>query len=279
LPFTGFCLTGLALANARVGNGRNAVDCLRESLDICRQVHHPYLLIAIGERIALVGDTPADDVRMAEFFGAIDTVKRTRAMGLSPNAVELAEFEEVVDTLEKRLGRAAFREAWQRGGILSFEETLTLAREVLDGLAEAMVIREGEGARPATNSEGSLTGTGRPAGRPSSPDRPLTSREQTLTDREREVLALAAEGLANRQIASRMGIADRTVKRHLTAVFRKLQVSSRVEQLRPRGGKASYRRGTQCLGATHPAVGFERPPEQLSPHHLISWELSYPRCR
>jgi predicted ATPase/transcriptional regulator with XRE-family HTH domain len=147
LPFTGFCLTGLALANARVGDGRKAVGCLRESLDICRQVHHPYLLIAIGERTALVGDPPADDVRMAEFFGAIDTVKRTRAMGLSPNPVELAEFEEVAGTLEKRLGSAAFREAWERGNILAFEETLTLTGGVLDGLAEAMVIREGEGRR------------------------------------------------------------------------------------------------------------------------------------
>jgi tetratricopeptide (TPR) repeat protein len=100
LPFTGLCLTGLALAHARAGDCREAVDCLRESLEICRQVHHPYLLTAIGERTALVGDPHADDVRMAEFVGAIDTVKRTRAMGLSPNPIELAQFEETVGRLE-----------------------------------------------------------------------------------------------------------------------------------------------------------------------------------
>ena len=138
LPFTGFCLTSLALARARVGDCPKAVSYLRESLDICRQVHHPYLLIAIGERIALVIDPPANDVRMAEFFGAIDTVKRTRAMGLSPNPVELAKFEEVVGSVEQRLGTAGFRDAWDRGSLLSFEETSTLAGEVLDGLAEAM---------------------------------------------------------------------------------------------------------------------------------------------
>jgi predicted ATPase/transcriptional regulator with XRE-family HTH domain len=138
LPFIGFCLTGMALAHARVGDSRRAVGCLRESLDICRQVHHPYLLVAIGERTALVGDPPADDVRMAQFFGAIDTIKRTRAMGLSPNPVELAEFENSTDQLEQRLGTAAFRDAWDRGSILSFEETLTLTGGVLDGLTEAM---------------------------------------------------------------------------------------------------------------------------------------------
>lgn len=227
LPFIGFCLTSLALANARAGDCRKAVDCLGESLDICRQVHHPYLLIAIGERTALVGDPTADDVRMAEFVGAIDTVKRTRAMGLSPNPIEVTEFEEVVGALEKRLGRVAFRETWERGSILSFEETLTLAGEVLDGLAEAMASRESEGA--SSTKRDSLPRTRRRAGGSSSPDRPLTGRDQALTEREREVLALAAEGLANRQIAGRMGIADRTVRQDLTAAFRKLRVSCREE--------------------------------------------------
>ncbi len=145
LPFTGLCLTGLALAHARAGDCRKAVDCLRESLEICRQVHHPYLLTAIGERTALVGDPHAGDVQMAEFVGAIDTVKRTRAMGLSPNPIELAQFEETVGRLEERLGRAMFREAWERGSILSFEETLALTGEVLDGLAEAMLSNDDAG--------------------------------------------------------------------------------------------------------------------------------------
>jgi non-specific serine/threonine protein kinase len=143
LPFTGFCLTGIALANARVGECAKAIESLRESLDICRQVHHPYLLVAIGERAALVGDQTADDVRVAEFFGAMDTVKRTRAMGLSPNPIELAEYEKIADKLEERLGTAAFRDAWERGSMLSFEETLTLAGELLDGLAASTASPEG----------------------------------------------------------------------------------------------------------------------------------------
>lgn len=49
-----------------------------------------------------------------------------------------------------------------------------------------------------------------------------------LSPREREVLTLVGEGLANRQIARRLGIAERTVKVHLTSVFRLIGVADRT---------------------------------------------------
>ncbi|MFL6156045.1 MAG: LuxR C-terminal-related transcriptional regulator, partial [Marmoricola sp.] len=49
-----------------------------------------------------------------------------------------------------------------------------------------------------------------------------------LSVREREVLDLVAEGLANKQIARRMGITERTVKVHLGSVFRRIGVSDRT---------------------------------------------------
>jgi two-component system nitrate/nitrite response regulator NarL len=50
-----------------------------------------------------------------------------------------------------------------------------------------------------------------------------------LTNREREILALLADGLANKQIAARLGISKNTVKTHLELLFDKLSVSSRAE--------------------------------------------------
>lgn len=50
-----------------------------------------------------------------------------------------------------------------------------------------------------------------------------------LTDREREVLALVAEGLPNKQIGRRLEISEKTVKAHLTSIFRAIGVSDRMQ--------------------------------------------------
>ena len=50
-----------------------------------------------------------------------------------------------------------------------------------------------------------------------------------LSAREREVLALVAEGLPNKLIARRLGISEKTVKTHLTSVFRTVGVEDRTQ--------------------------------------------------
>jgi len=53
------------------------------------------------------------------------------------------------------------------------------------------------------------------------------SKLSTLTDREREVLNLLAEGLTNKEIAEKLFVTTNTVKRHLKAIFEKLDVHTR----------------------------------------------------
>jgi DNA-binding NarL/FixJ family response regulator len=50
-----------------------------------------------------------------------------------------------------------------------------------------------------------------------------------LTAREREVLELVAAGQSNGEIGGQLGIAEKTVKHHMTSILSKLQVASRVE--------------------------------------------------
>jgi DNA-binding NarL/FixJ family response regulator len=51
----------------------------------------------------------------------------------------------------------------------------------------------------------------------------------SMTPRETEVLTLVRAGLANKQIARRLGISERTVKEHLTSVFQRIGVADRTQ--------------------------------------------------
>ena len=53
-----------------------------------------------------------------------------------------------------------------------------------------------------------------------------------LTDREREVLGLVAEGLSNRAIASRLFVTDRTIEAHVKQIFLKLRLAANPESHR-----------------------------------------------
>lgn len=58
---------------------------------------------------------------------------------------------------------------------------------------------------------------------------PEAAKIATLTEREREVIALVGEGLKNKQIANRLFIHHTTVSHHLTSIFDKLGVADRFE--------------------------------------------------
>jgi DNA-binding CsgD family transcriptional regulator len=84
---------------------------------------------------------------------------------------------------------------------------------------EALAILEPLGATPAMERAGRIVAgdNGRPFG---------------LSRREREVLDLVAQGMTDAEIAERLSISYRTVTTHLTAVFTKLNVNSRVAATR-----------------------------------------------
>ena len=62
-------------------------------------------------------------------------------------------------------------------------------------------------------------------------DRSLNSRkfEEALTRREIEVLKLLAEGLFNKEIAYTLSISEKTVKNHVSNIFKKINVSDRTQ--------------------------------------------------
>ena len=54
-------------------------------------------------------------------------------------------------------------------------------------------------------------------------------RADRLTDRERHILRLIAQGHHNREIATALNLAERTVKKNITEIFRKLHASDRAQ--------------------------------------------------
>ena len=59
--------------------------------------------------------------------------------------------------------------------------------------------------------------------------RRATAPAEGLSEREREVLLMVVDGLANKQIAQRLSISEKTVKAHLTSVFRQIGVTDRTQ--------------------------------------------------
>ena len=57
----------------------------------------------------------------------------------------------------------------------------------------------------------------------------IAERVGELTPQQFRVLMMLAEGLLNKQIAFELGISEATVKAHMTAIFRKLEVSNRTQ--------------------------------------------------
>jgi DNA-binding NarL/FixJ family response regulator len=116
-------------------------------------------------------------------------------------------------------------------GLLAAESQ---AREVLGAGARGLVLRSAPAARIAAAlcavAEGlwALDGAiGAGLLRPLSLEEP----SERLTPREREFLALLAEGLSNRNIAERLGISERTAKFHAGSVLAKLGAENRAEAI------------------------------------------------
>jgi DNA-binding NarL/FixJ family response regulator len=70
---------------------------------------------------------------------------------------------------------------------------------------------------------------------------PAQPTEDLLSDREVNVLRLVARGLSNKEIAGRLSISDKTVRNHLSRIFRKLDAANRTEAVMSamRGGLLS----------------------------------------
>ncbi|MFF0634363.1 LuxR C-terminal-related transcriptional regulator [Nocardia sp. NPDC004151] len=181
-----------AIAAYRQGERSRAQELLRESLRLNRRVRS-LLVAALDLEVLAWIAAGADDQRAAVLMGAAANMMRT-APGVAiyfPQMVEAhLECERVV---RGALGTARFDTIWRRG------------RAMRVNAAVAYALNE---ERPDDTPRAGAT---------------------TLTKRERQVAGLVAEGLTNKQIATQLVIAQRTVDAHVEHILAKLGFNSRAQ--------------------------------------------------
>jgi predicted ATPase/class 3 adenylate cyclase/DNA-binding CsgD family transcriptional regulator len=151
-----------------------------------------YLLIAdILECLAALAGQHDSHREAARLFGAAHAIRQR--MGAVRFKIYDADYEASVAALRDTMGEKDFESAWAEGAALSTDEAIAYAQR-----------GHGERKRP-------------------------TSGWASLTPTERDVLRLVSDGLANKDIATRLFVSPRTVQTHLTHVYTKLGLSSRVQ--------------------------------------------------
>jgi two-component system nitrate/nitrite response regulator NarL len=169
------------------------------------------------------------DLRLVDEELAADVAVIASGRSESPNGNE--EHEEgdfdtrsrgpVTIVLLERMDADGAREAYGRGAsaVLATDVTADELSSAIRAVAAGLVVV------PSTLSA-DLLALARPVAAYASAS---VSAGVPLTPREREVLVLLAQGLANKMIAPRLGISEHTVKTHVAAVYEKLHARNRAE--------------------------------------------------
>lgn len=92
----------------------------------------------------------------------------------------------------------------------------------------ARIVHTAASSGPARQRQGPVLRSGESVSSAESAD----SRQRILRPREREIMALIAEGLSNRQIADRLFVSEKTVKNHISNIYSRLGVHGRSQALR-----------------------------------------------
>jgi predicted ATPase/DNA-binding CsgD family transcriptional regulator len=174
-----------------------AENYFRESLALRRELGDKQGLSDCLEGLACLVVEQQDMERGVRLFSLAEVLRNTAGAARSEN--DRTRFDEYLARARSRMGEKAFENAWKAGETASLDQVI---QSFLD---------------PAARGAGEKS--------PPSGPQPLNPR---LTRREMEVLQLLAQGLSDAGIAAELVISPRTVNAHITSIYSKLGVNSRV---------------------------------------------------
>ncbi|MDT5402643.1 MAG: hypothetical protein QOK33_5874 [Mycobacterium sp.] len=181
---------------------RAFVSIARGELDQAERDAHKSLVCAasVGSRasipdalecLAVLAGRAESRHEAARIFGAAHAMRER--IGIVRYKVYDADYDASVAAVRVALGDSEFESAWAEGAALSADDAIAYAQR-----------GRGERKRP-------------------------TSGWASLTPAERDVVRLVSEGLGNKEIGARLFISPRTVQSHLTHVYTRLGLTSRVQ--------------------------------------------------
>lgn len=200
----------------------------------------------MGERISVVIVDDHDLVRegLRSLLGQFDDIDVVGEAGNVDDALALVQsIRPDLVLLDLRLdredGSEVARQLRSRGStikilVLSVHDTSRHLREALAAGADGYLLKSVTGAALADGIRSAMAGQ-TVIGQEFVPklledaSRGVPMGKTDLTPREQQVLELVAEGLANREVAERLGISTRTAQKHLENLFKKVGVHDRTE--------------------------------------------------
>lgn len=200
----------LADDHVMLRQGTAALLAREEDLEVVGQAGDGREAVDLAHR--LEPDIVVMDVRMPEFSG-IEATRRIRAALPSVQVLVLTAHDDdqyVFSLLEVGASGYLLKSAPVSELVDAIRQVEAGESPLSPSIARKLVVRMSNQGQAA----GGSTGESGPA---------------ALTSRELEVLGGLAQGMSNRQIAEDLVISDRTVQAHLTNIFAKLGVSSRLE--------------------------------------------------
>ena len=192
---TGFHLSQALTTRARVaiaqGEPEQAERDAHDALACAADVRAYLHIPDILECLAVLAGEAGSHHAAARLLGAAHGIRQR--MGAVRFKIYDARHEALVAVLRDAMGENDFESTWAEGTALSTEEAIAYAQR-----------GRGERKRP-------------------------TSGWASLTPTERDVVRLVSDGLGNKDIATRLFVSPRTVQTHLTHVYTKLGLTSRVQ--------------------------------------------------
>jgi predicted ATPase/DNA-binding SARP family transcriptional activator/DNA-binding CsgD family transcriptional regulator len=193
-------LDNVGWAALLLGDREKAETSYAGSLTLCNELGRKMIAAESLEGLACAAEARGEATHAARLFGAARALRETVGYQTPPETHNLRK--PYLTRILSQLDEAAWEAAFKEGQAMSFEEAIEYA------LSEQMSVTSDAPA----------------------PDQPSAIKQSsTLTAREREVAAMIAQGLSNRQIAQGLYLSEHTVKRHISKILRKLGLASRAE--------------------------------------------------